>query len=59
MINYKYKSFDDFFGEIELFSFRSERFSDDFEIFNENKKQEMMKWLRATWDAARELKDEK
>lgn len=59
MINYKYESFDDWFGKMGILSFRSEQFSNDFEIFNENKKQEMIRWLRATWDAARELKDQK
>lgn len=59
MSDLKYKSFDDFLEEVECFGFRWERLESDFEIFDKKKKEQVLLWCKACWDAARETKDEK
>ena len=51
-MKYEYENFEDWFHELEGFSFRSERF---FSFFpTDHKTQEYLKlWLRAAFDSAR------
>ena len=58
----KYKSFDDWFNELEGFSFRSERFIIDAKCPDPFKKREILtEWLKTAWElgyeSAKEAKD--
>jgi len=50
----KYENFDDWFHEMEGYSFRSERF---FDVFKTMTPQNAKDWLRASWDCAREKEE--
>jgi hypothetical protein len=55
-MKYEYENFEDWFHELEGFSFRSERFFSSFpgNKTNDHKTQEYLKlWLRAAFDSAR------
>ena len=46
-----YKTFDDWFDGLEGFSYRSERFWDDFEYASQTKDYSMIKkWLKTAWE---------
>lgn len=47
--------FDEWFDELEGYSFRSERFYDDFEYAAKTKNYDLMKqWLRAAYEMGKE-----
>jgi hypothetical protein len=52
----KYKTFDDYFNEIENYATRGERFDGEFKHMD---KERAIEWLRACWDCAREPSTEK
>lgn len=54
----KYKSFEDWFDETEIFAMRSERFYDEFSEISTEHKERMIEWLRASWLCAREGLDD-
>lgn len=47
-----YKTFDEWFNELEKYSLRSERFYDEFQYPDDAKRAE--KWLRAAWNLGHE-----
>jgi hypothetical protein len=53
----KYKTFDDWFDEIENYGMRMERFHDEFAMLDYVKRERMIEWLRAAWQCAREQKE--
>ena len=53
----KYKTFDDWFEEIENYGMRLERFHDEFSALDHIKRQRMIEWLQAAWECAREQKE--
>lgn len=54
----KYKSFEDWFDETEIFAMRSERFYDEFSEISTERKERMIEWLRAAWICSREHIDD-
>jgi hypothetical protein len=52
----KYKTFDDWFDEIENYGMRMERFHEEFAMLDYVKRQRMIEWLQAAWECAREQK---
>jgi len=52
----KYKTFDDWFDEIENYGMRMERFHEEFSMLDYVKRQRMIEWLQAAWECAREQK---
>ena len=49
----KYKTFDDWFDEIENYGMRMERFHEEFAMLDYVKRQRMIEWLQAAWECAR------
>jgi hypothetical protein len=58
MVEYHYEAFDDWFDEIENYSFRSERFFQHLELFNstvctDQRNEFITNWMRAAFDCGR------
>jgi hypothetical protein len=55
-----YKTFDDWFDELEGYSYRSERFWDDFEYASQTKDYPMIKkWLKTAWEIGYQTSESK
>jgi hypothetical protein len=47
-------TFDEWFNEFEIFSLRSERFYDELEHYKDGYTEDMVKWLKAAYEAGHE-----
>jgi len=54
MREYKYPNFEDWFDELERYSFRSERFRETMEMYGNENIEKIMPWLRAAFECGRE-----
>ena len=56
MVKYEYPTFEDWYGEIEITAFRSERFLQHLDLVQDNpqRRNEFVEnWLRAAFESAR------
>lgn len=56
MVKYQYEAFDDWFDELESYSFRSERFFQHLELLKDSAQQRnefIENWLRAAFESGR------
>lgn len=56
MVNLQYPTFEDWYNEIEITAFRSERFLQHLDLIQDNPQQRnefVENWLRAAFDSAR------
>jgi hypothetical protein len=53
-MKYKYKTFDDYFDELENFSMRGDRFHEEFQALDYIKRDRMIEWLKAAFECGRE-----
>ncbi len=49
----KYETFSDWFGEIENYGMRLERFYGEFATVDSLQRERMIVWLQAAWECAR------
>lgn len=57
-MQHKYQEFDDYLFEIENYGTRFERFHEEFQHIDIPTKQRIIDWMQASWNCAREEKDE-
>jgi hypothetical protein len=55
---YRYETFDDWFHELEKFSFRSERFFETMSMYGVKDTEHIMPWLKAAFECGRMKKGE-